>query len=959
MFNYKNGGKKKRIAGSTTPSKPSLVFKEGGVKNYIPLTADPSDVFTGELGIYLEDATLRVNQMQITSLEYPVREHPDYSDYFFCSSLNKQNKNEFCVVTHNGYGENFLSIYMKINGDLPFKSSNQSQIDIDLGDEFPYYCSFDGDYIAFGLSRFGGDPVLGSVKILHRTDSGWNSWTTIFPEGIEGESGDQFGLRVDLDGDFLAIGMPYLGYYSTLEAGGVFVYKRTGENIWEKCFFSYSLNPSRMFHYGGFVAISGNYLAASEITGIGRVIIHEKDSEGIWGSGVLLREGESNEVLGSSVSFLGDSLAIGGAINIYIYIRTGPGVWELTQTLTPTIKPYSVSMTEKMIIAGGENGNGSIYFPVDGAWDEETAIYYYSGSLVNYRAVDDMFITNATLSSSGSFGNVYAARVMIGEFLTSERQEVIIKRDAIFRNKTEREEITGGDDITTDYEWGVHFEIDGDYMAIAAVHKTAGGIIYIFQKNQYGEFVDPYIITADSSHNHFGYKIDLSGDYLIVGDYAKYEDNEGGAYIYHRTSGNIWDEMQTLTSSVPGIGNFGFAVSIEGEFASVSSPLIELVDIYKRNLLGLYDWSSSVSSPDYFISSWNTNNGLFYKDRVDLPLVSNGTYDFTIYWGDGNSNKITSWNQAEKIHVYSTPGVYAVRIIGQIEGWSFESYSNFCDMIGMVSSWGTLCLGDTTGQFKNCKNLTFGESAGAPDLSKTSSFYNAFSGTQLPLFLNNWDTSLITNLNHCFDGSKFNSSLSNWNTSLVTQMVMMFWMNSSFNQNISSWDVSSVKNMEAMFGYATAFDQDLSGWKTNAVTSMSAMFMATNCNFNVSGWNTSLVTNFLSLFRGNPNFNQDLSSWNVSKGTELRYMFRDSLSFDQDLSAWDVTGITDLSGFFENTGLSVDNYSKTLIGWAAKTVQQNVTLVATGLKYNSLAVTARDTLVNTYNWDITDSGLED
>ena len=62
--------------------------------------------------------------------------------------------------------------------------------------------------------------------------------------------------------------------------------------------------------------------------------------------------------------------------------------------------------------------------------------------------------------------------------------------------------------------------------------------------------------------------------------------------------------------------------------------------------------------------------------------------------------------------------------------------------------------------------------------------------------------------------------------------------------------------------------------------------------------------------------------------------------------------------FINLSGLSTANYSALLISFAAQTVLNDVELDAGGITYNSTAVAARDTLVNTKNWDITDSGLD-
>ena len=54
-----------------------------------------------------------------------------------------------------------------------------------------------------------------------------------------------------------------------------------------------------------------------------------------------------------------------------------------------------------------------------------------------------------------------------------------------------------------------------------------------------------------------------------------------------------------------------------------------------------------ISAPDAFISVWKTDNtGTSNDDQVKLPLVSTGTYDFYIDWGDDSEiDHITAYNQ--------------------------------------------------------------------------------------------------------------------------------------------------------------------------------------------------------------------------------------------------------------------------------------------------------------------------
>jgi len=86
-------------------------------------------------------------------------------------------------------------------------------------------------------------------------------------------------------------------------------------------------------------------------------------------------------------------------------------------------------------------------------------------------------------------------------------------------------------------------------------------------------------------------------------------------------------------------------------------------------------------------------------------------------------------------------------------------------------------------------------------------------------------------------------------------------------------------------------------------------------------------------------------------------MFFNCYVFNSDLSAWDVHAVTTMSYMFYASGLSVLNYSKTLLGWSAQTLTAGVTL-STGPKYfGGTPASARTSIITNHGWTITDGGL--
>ncbi len=387
-----------------------------------------------------------------------------------------------------------------------------------------------------------------------------------------------------------------------------------------------------------------------------------------------------------------------------------------------------------------------------------------------------------------------------------------------------------------------------------------------------------------------------------------------------------------------------------------------------------------------FVTTWNpanTSPGSSANNQIRLPLDPNGTYNFSVDWGDGTSDTITTWNQAQVTHTYTTPqnAPFTVTISGPLTGWRFGDTGDRLKIL-TVEQWGDVNFGNNGGYFHGATNLT-SDATDAPDLTGTTDLTNAFqNASKLNGGLAAWDTSDVTDMDWVFYGaSAFNQDIGSWDTSKVITMGGMFAGAAAFNQDIGAWNTSNVTAMNDMFNGASAFNQDIGAWNTGSVTTMSLMFQFSAFNQDIGAWNISNVTDMDSMFAFSP-FNQDIGAWNVSNVTDMEQTFRSASSFNQDLSAWDTSKVTtmsgmfleatvfnqdlgdwdvskvaDMSNMFDTTALSTANYSKTLVGWSnLPSLTANVPLGAASSSYSCAAIYAWDSLTFDHNWLITDAG---
>jgi surface protein len=403
------------------------------------------------------------------------------------------------------------------------------------------------------------------------------------------------------------------------------------------------------------------------------------------------------------------------------------------------------------------------------------------------------------------------------------------------------------------------------------------------------------------------------------------------------------------------------------------------------------------SAPRRFQSTWDTTQDGSNNDQVVLPLVSVGSYDFKIDWGDGktNRNNITTYNQAEVTHTYDETGIYEIRIVGGITGWEFKSAGDD-DKILTISKWGPFTVrNDSDGNFEGCSNLAVSTddelyiNAGAnaagrfftscPNLTGPTNVSIGPNVTSLiAMFascnnwdedLSDWDVSNITSMRQTFsncylftnggsDGitgwdvsnvsdsfetfvraTGFNHPIGNWNTSSFNTLRRYFYgdgLNMSFNQPLSGWDTSNVTNMWNTFSYCNQFDQDIGNWNTSKVTRMDGMFRISNFN---NGGSSSISgwdtsgVNDMNAMFSNSPFNQPIGIWDTSKVTDISNMFS-TCSFNQDIGNWDTRNVTLMDNMFNlATGFN-NGGSPSISGWETSGISSTFRMFRSAYSFN-------------------------
>ncbi len=204
-----------------------------------------------------------------------------------------------------------------------------------------------------------------------------------------------------------------------------------------------------------------------------------------------------------------------------------------------------------------------------------------------------------------------------------------------------------------------------------------------------------------------------------------------------------------------------------------------------------------------FISEWKTTA---IDETITLPYQTNGGYNGTIDWGDGE----TSVNKyGNRTHTYKFPGTYTITISGKVRIFRFSNAGDK-DKLYRIFQWGSqFDIGVGGAHFHGCSNLDLSEVVDVlilyrpNQLSNTRNFNNMFR-----------DCTALTTINR-FD---------EWDTSRIIFMEGCFRSATLFNQDIGDLNISNVTNFtNFMLGktdsdFSTAnYDALLIGWASRPV----------------------------------------------------------------------------------------------------------------------------------------------
>ncbi len=182
-----------------------------------------------------------------------------------------------------------------------------------------------------------------------------------------------------------------------------------------------------------------------------------------------------------------------------------------------------------------------------------------------------------------------------------------------------------------------------------------------------------------------------SPDIYVVGGLDKLSYTVANTERYS-VNNNTWREVEPMnfarnSLTVRSVGYKGYAIG----GINLMQPMIGgFTEVYSLKILSSFEMIVD--------TSLGTN-------VIKIPMTSDGTYDYYIDWGDGtSSSQITTYNDTNATHTYTTAGEYTIKLYGSLNRLVFGVDANTATCLKQVTK-STLTYISINDMFNGCLNL--------------------------------------------------------------------------------------------------------------------------------------------------------------------------------------------------------------------------------------------------------------
>ncbi len=419
----------------------------------------------------------------------------------------------------------------------------------------------------------------------------------------------------------------------------------------------------------------------------GAAYIFERDTSGSWNQiqKVVPSDRSISDWFGWSVGLSGDYAIIsayqededalganymGNAGGAYVFKRDGFGKWNQVQKLV-------ASDRDTLDYFGNSIG-------IDG-----------NHAIISARREDEDSIGGNTIEDAGS--------AYIFELDSTGVWVEVQKIVASDRNAFDDFGFTVG--ISNDFAIVGAYHEDED--SIGGNTMNDAGSVYIFEKDSLGKWnqVQKLVASDRDTGDYFGIEVAISNNYAIIGASLEDEDVSGGtslfgagsAYIFERDISGTWSQLQKIVASDrDSLDRFGWSVDISGVYAIVGA-LGETEDASGGNPMELAGAAYVFEICDNITS---INIALCQGDSIEVGgswLSSTGTYIDSLTNAKGCDSVIITTLTVNPVYAASTPDIkicanMAVLIYGVYQTDPGTYYDSLSTSAGCDSIYSTVLI---------------------------------------------------------------------------------------------------------------------------------------------------------------------------------------------------------------------------------------------------------------------------
>ncbi|WP_375559934.1 BspA family leucine-rich repeat surface protein [Bernardetia sp. OM2101] len=576
----------------------------------------------------------------------------------------------------------------------------------------------------------------------------------------------------------------------------------------------------------------------------------------------------------------------------------------------------------------------------------ESAIYIYQRSGTVWTFLNRFMA--ADFGFSGDFKTAAISSNMLligGNTSTNVGVSYVLEYDGILWNNNAT---LMGDNTTTSNSFGIHLDIDGDYLAITDMFETPTGAVYFFKRNGTNWIRESKVISSDAPNvSGFGKDISISNDRAVVGVSAASISNS--VYVIKRDDAtSTWQEEQKLTSPDGG-GHYGFAVTMSNNRILVGANH-QPTSVGNFGIVYDYSFNGSTWQLDNRLEAENTNPlspiHFGYSVALDTDYIvgatSNGTNGIAsgaVYMKEaitGSSISITSNNteiQNGSTTVQTANNTdFGIISINSLITKSFTIKNNGCGVLGLT---GTPIISISGSADFAVSNFTVTSIAPLSSATFTVTYTANTVGIQTATI--SIENSDVTNSPYTFvvQGTGVEQAFrTTWITTDGTITIptngtgynyTVTWTNltnagvgdGSATAQTGNYTITGLENNST---YEIAISGDfphfymnnnfpnidklktIEEWGTQVWASMnSAFYGCSSLNYNATDVpNLSAVTDMSFMFANCNVFNGNIGNWNTQTVMLMNNIFESAGNFNQPIGNWNTENVTDMSSMFRN-----------------------------------------------------------